>query len=51
MLFSQPRPVATLVEPAAGWGDDLAQRVQSEFSSSFTDLKTDLESFNTDPLV
>jgi len=51
MLFSQPRPVATMVEPAAGWGADLAQRVQSEFASKFTDLKTDLESFNTDPLV
>ncbi|MDB5803158.1 MAG: hypothetical protein JWN73_480 [Betaproteobacteria bacterium] len=51
MLFSQPRPVATLVEPAAGWGADLAQRVQSEFASRFTDLKTDLESFNTDPVV
>ncbi|HEY4371534.1 MAG TPA: SDR family NAD(P)-dependent oxidoreductase [Burkholderiales bacterium] len=50
MLFSQPRPVATLVEPAGGWGD-LAAQVQSEFASRFTDLKTDLESFNTDPLV
>lgn len=50
MLFSQPRPVATLVEPAQGWGD-LAAQVQSEFAPKFTDLKTDLEAFNTDPLV
>ena len=51
MLFSQPRPVATLIEPAAGWGTDLAQRVQSEFVPRFTDLQTDLEYFNTDPVI
>jgi NAD(P)-dependent dehydrogenase (short-subunit alcohol dehydrogenase family) len=51
MLFSQPRPVATMVEPAEGWGATLAAQVQSEFASKFTDLKTDLETFNTDPIV
>ena len=51
MLFSQPRPVATLVEPADGWGAGLAAQVQGEFAGKFTDLKTDLESFNTDPVV
>ena len=51
MLFSQPRPVATLVEPAGGWGDALGAKVQSEFAHKFTDLKTDLESFNTDPII
>jgi NAD(P)-dependent dehydrogenase (short-subunit alcohol dehydrogenase family) len=51
MLFSQPRPVATIVEPAQGWGGGLAAQVQGEFAAKFTDLKTDLESFNTDPIV
>ena len=51
MLFSQPRPVATIVEPSDGWGASIATRVQSEFAPRFTDLKTDLESFNTDPIV
>jgi len=51
MLFSQPRPVATIVEPVDGWGASIAAQVQSEFAPKFTDLKTDLESFNTDPIV
>jgi len=51
MLFSQPRPVATIVEPAEGWGAGLAAQVQVTFAPQFTDLKTDLESFNTDPIV
>jgi NAD(P)-dependent dehydrogenase (short-subunit alcohol dehydrogenase family) len=51
MLFSQPRPVATIVEPAGGWGAELAAQVQSQFAAKFTDLKTDLEAFNTDPVV
>jgi hypothetical protein len=51
MLFSQPRPVATLTEPSAGWDAGLAAQVQENFAAKFTDLKTDLESFNTDPVV
>jgi NAD(P)-dependent dehydrogenase (short-subunit alcohol dehydrogenase family) len=51
MLFSQPRPVASIVEPADGWGASLTAQVQDAFAPRFTDLKTDLESFNTDPIV
>ena len=47
-LFSQPRPVATLVvdQPAM-----LAQDITTKFADQFTDMTTDLEAFNTEPLV
>lgn len=46
-LFSQPRPVARLVTDGAG----LADAVDAEFAPLFTDLGTDLEAFNTDPVL
>lgn len=47
-LFSQPRPVATLVvdQPAT-----LVQDLTTKFAAQFTDMTTDLEAFNTEPLV
>jgi len=47
-LFSQPRPVAKLVvdTPAT-----LAQDLTAKFGGQFTDMTTDLEAFNTEPLV
>lgn len=47
-LFSQPRPAATLVvdQPAT-----LAQDLSAKFAGQFTDMTTDLEAFNTEPLV
>lgn len=47
-LFSQPRPVARLVvdQPAT-----LAQDLTTKFAGQFTDMTTDLEAFNTEPLV
>jgi NAD(P)-dependent dehydrogenase (short-subunit alcohol dehydrogenase family) len=47
-LFGQPRPVARL---EAGSPDRLAQDLLATFGSKFTDLTTDLEAFNTEPLV
>ena len=47
-LFGQPRPVATLaVETPA----TLAQDLTAKFAGQFTDMTTDLEAFNTEPLV
>ena len=47
-LFGQPRPVAKLeVETPATLAQDLIAR----FGDKFTDLTTDLEAFNTAPLV
>ncbi|MFI5001080.1 MAG: SDR family NAD(P)-dependent oxidoreductase [Reyranellales bacterium] len=47
-LFGQPRPVAKLAveKPAA-----LAQDLIAKFAGQFTDMTTDLEAFNTEPLV
>jgi len=48
-LFSQPRPVAKLVAPNGG--EMLADAIQSELAGSFTDALTDLESFNSEPVL
>ena len=47
-LFGQPRPVAKLEveKPEA-----LAQDLTTKLGSNFTDMMTDLEAFNTEPLV
>ena len=47
-LFSQPRPVAKLVvdQPVT-----LAQDLTAKLGDQFTDMTTDLEAFNTEPLV
>jgi len=47
-LFGQPRPVATL---EAGAASSLAQDLSAKLGGQFTDLTTDLEAFNTEPLV
>lgn len=51
-LFSQPRPLETISRSDADWDvDSLAVAVDGNLRSHFTDLATDLESFNTDPVV
>jgi NAD(P)-dependent dehydrogenase (short-subunit alcohol dehydrogenase family) len=51
-LFSQPRPVARLVSDKADWTTDaLASAVARDFAAKFTELSTDLEAFNTEPVV
>ena len=53
LLFSQPRPVArTLMSAGSKWDEsELAQAINGEFSAGLTDLATDLEFFNTEPIV
>jgi NAD(P)-dependent dehydrogenase (short-subunit alcohol dehydrogenase family) len=53
LLFSQPRPVArTLVSAGMAWDEAaLAQAINREFAAGLTDLATDLEFFNTEPIV
>ncbi|HXF17343.1 MAG TPA: SDR family NAD(P)-dependent oxidoreductase [Burkholderiales bacterium] len=53
MLFSQPRPVARSLMPAAGAWEEaaLAQAIKVELAAGMTDLATDLEFFNTEPIV
>jgi len=51
-LFQQPRPVARIVNESGDWTvDALASAVQSEFAPKFTELATDLEAFNSEPIV
>ncbi|NKB47932.1 MAG: SDR family oxidoreductase [Alphaproteobacteria bacterium] len=51
-LFSQPRPVATVVRDDADWDvGALSAAAAENFTPLYTDLKTDLEVFNTDPKV
>jgi NAD(P)-dependent dehydrogenase (short-subunit alcohol dehydrogenase family) len=47
-LFNQPRPVASF---EAGTPATLAQELTTRLGGQFTDLTTDLEAFNTEPLV
>jgi hypothetical protein len=53
LLFSQPRPVArTLMSAGADWDEaTLARAIDGEFAGGLTDLATDLEFFNTEPIV
>ncbi len=51
-LFSQPRPIARLVNEQADWTPEtLAAAAAGEFADKFTELSTDLEAFNTEPYV
>ena len=51
-LFSQPRPLATFALPDAAFGSpEFADAFKRHFASRFTDLGTDLEAFNTDPVI
>lgn len=52
-LFSQPRPVARVVTPALAelTPESLDALTSVEFADHLTDLTTDLEAFNTEPLV
>lgn len=52
-LFSQPRPVArTEVPDADPWdGRVLGRIIERDLARAFADLRTDLEVFNTEPLI
>ena len=53
LLFSQPRPVArTIMSAGTDWNEStLAQAIDAELAGRMTDLATDLEFFNTEPIV
>lgn len=51
-LFGQPRPQQRIADPARDWDiDSLAAAAEAQFAPHYTDLTTDLEAFNTDPVV
>ena len=52
MLFSQARPQISAVAGDAEWSlPQLTDLVNSRFREHFTDLRTDLEVFNSDPAI
>ena len=51
-LFSQPRPIETLVAPDSNWTTpEFAGLFNDRFRAKLTDMTTDLEAFNTEPVV
>jgi NAD(P)-dependent dehydrogenase (short-subunit alcohol dehydrogenase family) len=50
-VFSQPRPAARIVTGADWTTAELAAAVEAELAPRFAELVTDLETFNTDPVV
>lgn len=52
-LFSQPRPVARIATAALDelTPERLDAAIAMEFTDHYVDLKTDLETFNTEPLI
>lgn len=51
-LFSQPRPAKRLVIPGTAWSAArLAAALQEQFADAFCDLTTDLDAFNTEPII
>ena len=51
-LFSQPRPVAKIVNSEADWNiDTLSASATEVFGPHYIDMRTDLEAFNTEPNV
>ena len=52
-LFGQPRPIATLDAGKldAAKPEAIAEELISKLGGKFTDMSTDLEAFNTEPLV
>jgi NAD(P)-dependent dehydrogenase (short-subunit alcohol dehydrogenase family) len=50
-LFSQPRPVERFVVPEDDQGLALPALVKELFASKLTELQTDLEAFNTEPVI
>jgi NAD(P)-dependent dehydrogenase (short-subunit alcohol dehydrogenase family) len=51
-LFSQPRPLERVVAPESEWTEpEFAAASEAHFASKLADLTTDLEAFNTEPIV
>jgi len=51
-LFSQPRPVARIASETADWTPEtLTGAIRAGLAPDYTSLESDLEAFNTEPLV
>ena len=50
-LFSQPRPVARVLQPKGGFDRAGFEAALKEMQAHFADLATDLEAFSGDPIL
>jgi len=51
-LMSQPRPVETVTAAPAGWTEQaLSEAAEKIFDQRFVELRTDVDIFNTDPVI
>ena len=51
-IFNQPRPKARAVNTEMDWSlETLAVAIDEDLMSSFSPLETDLEAFNTEPVI
>jgi NAD(P)-dependent dehydrogenase (short-subunit alcohol dehydrogenase family) len=51
-LFSQPLPIERAIVPERGWSaPEFALALKNNFGVELAELKTDLEAFNTDPIL
>lgn len=50
-LFSQPRPIERVVVPEGGDSGQMLGLFREQFKAKFTSLTTDLEAFNTEPVI
>lgn len=50
-LFSQPRPISKLAGTQDWTPETLGAAIERDFAGKWTELSTDLESFNSEPLV
>jgi len=51
-LFSQPRPLEMITAPEPDWSESiLARAIGERFAGKLTDLTTDLDAFNTEPVL
>lgn len=50
-LFSQPRPVERVVVPEGGDSAEMLRSFREHFTAKYTPLTTDLEAFNTEPVI
>lgn len=51
LLFSQPRPVARLLQPTGGFALEAMAQAMKGLEPGFADLITDLEAFSGDPIL
>lgn len=51
-LFAQPQPLEKIVAPAQDWtAEELGRAIEAQLADRFAPLQTDLDVFNTEPVI